>query len=118
MEQIARMLARNHGVAVVPDVDALPAVDLQDEIVLLVEVERRDRVRRGDEDPASAVAHSRVDGLHTRTHAFEDFADQSAVNRIDLHVEQRRTRLRSEEHTSELPSLMRTSYAVFCLTNK
>src|SRR3546814_9063336 len=27
-------------------------------------------------------------------------------------------RLRSEEHTSELPSLMRTSYAVFCLKNK
>src|SRR3546814_4916465 len=25
---------------------------------------------------------------------------------------------RSEEHTSELPSLMRISYAVFCLTNK
>src|SRR3546814_3148611 len=27
-------------------------------------------------------------------------------------------RLRSEEHTSELHSLMRTSYAVFCLTKK
>src|SRR3546814_10335765 len=27
-------------------------------------------------------------------------------------------RQRSEEHTSELPSLMRTSYAVFCLTKK
>src|SRR3546814_2160706 len=26
--------------------------------------------------------------------------------------------LRSEEHTSELQSLMRTSYAVFCLNNK
>src|SRR3546814_7321491 len=26
--------------------------------------------------------------------------------------------LRSEEHTSELPSLMRTSYAVFCLKKK
>src|SRR3546814_6948070 len=26
--------------------------------------------------------------------------------------------LRSEEHTSELPSLMRISYAVFCLTKK
>src|SRR3546814_10688324 len=26
--------------------------------------------------------------------------------------------MRSEEHTSELPSLMRTSYAVFCLTKK
>src|SRR3546814_3505075 len=25
--------------------------------------------------------------------------------------------IRSEEHTSELQSLMRTSYAVFCLTN-
>src|SRR3546814_10726653 len=25
---------------------------------------------------------------------------------------------RSEEHTSELPSLMRTSYAVFCLKHK
>src|SRR3546814_8342667 len=28
------------------------------------------------------------------------------------------TRLRSEEHTSELQSLMRTSYAVFCLKKK
>src|SRR3546814_2237777 len=27
-------------------------------------------------------------------------------------------RLRSEEHTSELPSLMRTSYAAFCLKKK
>src|SRR3546814_1527463 len=29
-----------------------------------------------------------------------------------------RQRERSEEHTSELQSLMRTSYAVFCLTKK
>src|SRR3546814_2218265 len=29
-----------------------------------------------------------------------------------------RTSLRSEEHTSELQSLMRTSYAVFCLKKK
>src|SRR3546814_8395228 len=29
-----------------------------------------------------------------------------------------RARLRSEEHTSELQSLMRISYAVFCLTKK
>src|SRR3546814_6435037 len=28
-----------------------------------------------------------------------------------------RPAFRSEEHTSELPSLMRTSYAVFCLQN-
>src|SRR3546814_1586136 len=30
----------------------------------------------------------------------------------------RRDRTRSEEHTSELQSLMRISYAVFCLKNK
>src|SRR3546814_4093524 len=30
----------------------------------------------------------------------------------------RRRRERSEEHTSELPSLMRTSYAVLCLNKK
>src|SRR3546814_9392480 len=29
-----------------------------------------------------------------------------------------RTKLRSEEHTSDLQSLMRTSYAVFCLKKK
>src|SRR3546814_2444056 len=28
------------------------------------------------------------------------------------------TAIRSEEHTSDLPSLMRTSYAVFCLNKK
>src|SRR3546814_5818365 len=33
------------------------------------------------------------------------------LDRIDLHV-------RSEEHTSELQSLMRLSYAVFCSKNK
>src|SRR3546814_6825129 len=32
--------------------------------------------------------------------------------------EQTRCVLRSEEHTSELQSLMRISYAVFCLKNK
>src|SRR3546814_10199042 len=34
------------------------------------------------------------------------------------HHERKRTRDRSEEHTSELQSLMRISYAVFCLKKK
>src|SRR3546814_5074947 len=34
------------------------------------------------------------------------------------HGADRRQELRSEEHTSELQSLMRTSYAVFCLKKK
>src|SRR3546814_2413234 len=33
-------------------------------------------------------------------------------------ADQRRADPRSEEHTSELQSLMRNSYAVFCLKNK
>src|SRR3546814_5449452 len=43
---------------------------------------------------------------------------------ISLHLElglfnlQRLADLRSEEHTSELQSLLRTSYAVFCLKTK
>src|SRR3546814_6467111 len=36
----------------------------------------------------------------------------------DARVEQRDEKLRSEEHTSELQSLMRISYAVFCLKKK
>src|SRR3546814_3166248 len=33
-------------------------------------------------------------------------------------IKRRRHRMRSEEHTSELQSLMRISYAVFCLKKK
>src|SRR3546814_7613480 len=51
---------------------------------------------------------------------------RTGVHGGDARVRDRRTQLRvravdgvrrSEEHTSELQSLMRTSYAVFCLTN-
>src|SRR3546814_9230290 len=46
-----------------------------------------------------------------------------AVLRIDVvphgrHGCEAQPLLRSEEHTSELPSLMRSSYAVFCLKKK
>src|SRR3546814_8296765 len=34
------------------------------------------------------------------------------------HIERERAQARSEEHTSELQSLMRISYAVFCLKKK
>src|SRR3546814_2552708 len=50
-------------------------------------------------------------------------ADVLAVQRVlDLALDEHRHRLvhlvRSEEHTSELQSLMRISYAVFCLKKK
>src|SRR3546814_10805113 len=38
--------------------------------------------------------------------------------RCQVHRRDDRACLRSEEHTSELQSLMRISYAVFCLKNK
>src|SRR3546814_4923900 len=54
---------------------------------------------------AHAIDDAEVDGFrraaHHRVHAFD-----------------RRVEHRSEEHTSELQSLMRSSYAVFCLTKK
>src|SRR3546814_3228829 len=43
-------------------------------------------------------------------HRRHQFAQARAVQRGNLH--------RSEEHTSELQSLMRISYAVFCLKKK
>src|SRR3546814_1903239 len=45
---------------------------------------------------------------------------QGAIDRLEsaLAADPRNRRARSEEHTSELQSLMRTSYAVFCLKKK
>src|SRR3546814_8313072 len=48
-------------------------------------------------------------GAGQRVHAL--FADGHGVAEVRRHP-------RSEEHTSELQSLMRISYAVFCLKNK
>src|SRR3546814_10476856 len=42
-------------------------------------------------------------------------ADQAERDSIMSHIKDRRPSERSEEHTSELQSLMRISYAVFCL---
>src|SRR3546814_7853832 len=44
-----------------------------------------------------------------------DFSEESGEKAARLFVE---GQLRSEEHTSELQSLMRISYAVFCLKKK
>src|SRR3546814_4954552 len=77
---------------------------------------RRDRVlTRGDEpiEPARGVGHELRALVHERVHA-----EQLAGRIRDAHTELGAGELRSEEHTSELPSLMRISYAVFCLKKK
>src|SRR3546814_4341254 len=45
-------------------------------------------------------------------------SNQNENNYVVSEVIRRPYQLRSEEHTSELQSLMRISYAVFCLTKK
>src|SRR3546814_1218940 len=42
----------------------------------------------------------------------------ASLNLDDVTIKLGHSRLRSEEHTSELQSLMRNSYAVFCLKKK
>src|SRR3546814_2864422 len=66
-------------------------------------------------------------GLESRVHVVppivawpmlrDDVVDAAMRTVCQLRVLQR-TRHRSEEHTSELQSLMRISYAVFCLKKK
>src|SRR3546814_5925589 len=43
---------------------------------------------------------------------------RAAADYLERHRDELLAQIRSEEHTSELQSLMRTSYAVFCLKKK
>src|SRR3546814_10031505 len=47
--------------------------------------------------------------------ALVAFQDHAVDHRVFGDLDRQRTIVRSEEHTSELQSLMRISYAVFCL---
>src|SRR3546814_3720957 len=54
-------------------------------------------------------------------HEEAEFAEVAAAAGVDVEILKRRAaelHERSEEHTSELQSLMRISYAVFCLKKK
>src|SRR3546814_10283333 len=57
---------------------------------------------------------------NSRVHAETERLNASRSRRDDTRLPpySRRRTWRSEEHTSELQSLMRISYAVFCLTQK
>src|SRR3546814_5269190 len=93
--------------------------DLRDVSALYIEFEQRavvESVRHGDESWEIRVLSSyhrlaRLEAL-TREERIERSAEWLECHRA-FHLE-----LRSEEHTSELQSLMRISYAVFCLKKK
>src|SRR3546814_8164927 len=65
------------------------------------------------------TALSSLGGMFVRAIMIMAFA-LAVIALIDVpsQIMQRSARLRSEEHTSELQSLMRISYAVFCLKKK
>src|SRR3546814_9895107 len=59
-----------------------------------------------------------LQGADIGSHADVDLLDaEPGIRRAVAHVAGR-NQVRSEEHTSELQSLMRISYAVFCLKKK
>src|SRR3546814_7837431 len=76
-------------------------------------------------DSSPAASDALVNAYEIFGASFEDvgsvYGVLDAINisaRSAIEARQGQARVRSEEHTSELQSLMRISYAVFCLKNK
>src|SRR3546814_10714638 len=78
----------------------------------------------GDEASVSLQPLARIDDTYERGWAAEWIAAILGREGVPITPETKEyiwtalSSLRSEEHTSELQSLMRISYAVFCLKNK
>src|SRR3546814_4464194 len=64
--------------------------------------------------PLSAIDGAKITPFPCEFLIFHD----SPFERIPVNLLSGRASIRSEEHTSELQSLMRISYAVFCLKKK
>src|SRR3546814_6206318 len=92
---------------------ALPIFEPAGVVVVAVADDRRvqppyaQRTQRGHADALAGVEAVRLRGAHV--------VQQAVAGRAHQH---RQALARSEEHTSELQSLMRISYAVFCLKKK
>src|SRR3546814_8448184 len=107
-------------------------IDLDDIAIARLPADEADAARRGGEDRGADRA-AEVEASVQCTRAGEGIAAIAKSRRHHQHVggvarrhrderalehfhaEQRAVERRSEEHTSELQSLMRISYAVFCL---
>src|SRR3546814_3390742 len=70
----------------------------------------------GKADPRSVIAAKLAHNIATVPMAGEDAAPVDAAD--GARARRQKAGARSEEHTSELQSLMRISYAVFCLKKK
>src|SRR3546814_1239157 len=75
-------------------------------------------------EPAAAAAAAPLDGVTfggarlVLVHGGSDYAEVGGEAWAPADGIERTLYIRSEEHTSELPSLMRISYAVFCLATQ
>src|SRR3546814_2585845 len=71
-------------------------------------------------DQVLAVDRNAIGMHHRRRVAWQDHAASAPIRPVldQLGFTRDRGAARSEEHTSELQSLMRISYAVFCLKKK
>src|SRR3546814_4683671 len=84
-------------------------------------VDRHRQVEAGGAHQPIARSHDLARGLRMRLALL---GCEQALERVRLchnrlsHRNERRFAFSSEEHTSALQSLMRISYAVFCLNNK
>src|SRR3546814_9236204 len=67
---------------------------------------------------ASDGASTEPETVHSELGTSAEPTSAPAANAAHITGASDSTRSRSEEHTSELQSLMRISYAVFCLTKK
>src|SRR3546814_8831975 len=99
------------AVSVVPSAAQAKLRDLTQRRVQLVNMRVAEINRSHQASPALAASHRRVQAALTReiTHIERD------IQRCLASADASALKARSEEHTSELQSLMRTSYAVFCL---
>src|SRR3546814_5054626 len=87
-------------------------------VFLVCFVNDRVRLRLPCQAPPVAIARA---ATQRRRRAANKKLQRNATGQATLHaIAQRMKKLasRSEEHTSELQSLMRISYAVFCLKKK
>src|SRR3546814_1760448 len=87
----------------------------------IVDLERRSAERIDEVDRAAAheVEADRIDHQLHPVGFGDDIVGVDALGQAEAIGEARTAAtVRSEEHTSELQSLMRISYAVFCLKNK
>src|SRR3546814_3928087 len=71
-----------------------------------------------NEEALTAVAKWMVEATVRWCTVLENRPEIVIRRDIESHTSQLRDKRRSEEHTSELQSLMRISYAVFCLKKK